>query len=69
MRSSDFILLFFIIYDAVLTWLFFFIYWRTKERNIEQSSYINDLELELAKMREKCYSKTKEDNDGGKRTN
>ena len=69
MRSSDFLLLFFIIYDAIITWLFLFIWWKTKERSNEKDVYIEELHLELAKAREKCYSKNKEDKYGGKRVN
>lgn len=69
MRSSDFLLLFFIIYDVIITCLFFYIWCNTLKRSREKDVYIDELHLELAKAREKCYSKIKEDNDGGKRTN
>ena len=69
MRSSDFLLLFFIIYDVIITWLFLFIWLETKERSNKKDVYIQELHLELAKAREKCYSKNKEDSYGGKRTN
>lgn len=67
MRSSDFLLLFFIIYDVIITWIFFYIWWNIRKRSQQKSNYINDLELELEKIRGMCYSKLKEDNDGGKR--
>ena len=67
MESSDFLLLFFIIYDVIVTWIFFYIWWNTRKRSQQKSNYINDLELELAKVRGMCYSKLEEDNDGGKR--
>ena len=51
MKSSDFLLLFFIIYDVLATWLFIYIWWKTREYSIKKSDYINDLENELAKMR------------------
>ncbi|MBO7043824.1 hypothetical protein J6W34_04725 [bacterium] len=69
MRSSDFLLLFFITYDVIITWIFFYIWWNTRKRSNEKDIYIDELHLELEKAREKCYSKIKEDNDGGKRTN
>lgn len=69
MRSSDFLLLFFIIYDVIITWIFLYIWWETRKRSNKKDSLIYDLNNELAKTRGMCYSKTKEDNDGGKRTN
>ena len=69
MRSSDFLLLFFIIYDVIITWLFIYIWWNTREVSLKKDSYINDIQLELAKTRGMCYSTIKEDNNGGKRVN
>ena len=69
MRSSDFLLLFFIIYDILITWLFCYIWWKTRDCSLKKDVYINDLQLELAKTRGMCYSKLEEDNNGGKRTN
>ena len=66
MRSSDFLLLFFIIYDVIITWIFLFIWLETKERSNKKDVYIDELHLELAKAREKCYSKNKEDSYGNK---
>ena len=67
MRSSDFLLLFFIIYDVIITILFLFIWTKTLEKSYKKDVYIDELFLELEKAREKCYSKNKEDNNGGKR--
>ena len=53
MRGATFLLLFFIIYDVIITWLFFYIWWRTRCRSNEKDSLINDLSNELAKLRKK----------------
>ena len=53
MGSSDFLLLFFIIYDFIITGLFLFIWLKTKEISNKKDVYIEELFLELAKTREK----------------
>jgi len=61
MKSSDFLLLFFIIYDAVITIIYlFFIYHFRKEYN-KIDKYNEELFFEVAKLRQKCYSKNKEE--------
>ena len=60
MRGATFLLLFFIIYDVIITWLFFYIWWRTRCRSNEKDSLINDLSNELAKLRKKWYFRVKE---------
>lgn len=69
MKSSDFLLLFFIIYDVIITLVFFFIWTETRERSNKKDVYIDELHFELEKAREKCYSRLEEDNNGGKRIN
>lgn len=53
MRGVEFMLLFFIIYDAIITWLFFYIWWNTRKRSNEKDDLINDLNNELAKIHKK----------------
>lgn len=53
MKSSDLCLLFFIIYDVIITWLFLYIWLKTRAISIEKSKYIDELLFELAKARRK----------------
>ena len=53
MRGVDFALLFFIIYDVIVTWIFYYIYSKTKERSNEKDKYIDELLFELEKARRK----------------
>ena len=46
-------LLFFIIYDVIITWLFFYIWWNTFKRSNEKDGLIDDLNNELAKLHKK----------------
>lgn len=53
MRGVEFMLLFFIIYDVIATWLFIYIWWNTRKRSNKKDDLINDLNNELAKIRKK----------------
>lgn len=53
MRGVDFALLFFIIYDVIITWVFYYIYSNTKRRSDDKDKYIDELLFELAKARKK----------------
>ena len=56
-----FLLLFFIIYDLIITTIFLIITFNMKRKENERELYIDELQLELVKAREKCYSKNKEE--------
>ena len=60
MENSIFILFFFILYDLIITILFIHIYYKMLEKIKENEKYIEELLLELAKLRKKWYSKIKE---------
>ena len=51
MRGVDFLLLFFIIYDVLITWLFFYIWNKTREISEEKTKYIDELLYEIGKLR------------------
>lgn len=51
MESRDFILLFFIIYDVIITWLFFYIWSKTRRASEEKTRYIDELLYEIGKLR------------------
>lgn len=51
MKSRDFILLFFIIYDVIITWLFFYIWSKTRKLSEEKTRYIDELLYEIGKLR------------------
>lgn len=51
MESRDFILLFFIIYDIIITWIFFYIWNKTRIMSEDKSRYIDELLYELGKLR------------------
>lgn len=51
MESRDFILLFFIIYDVIITWLFFYIWNKTRESSEKKTRYIDELLYEIGKLR------------------
>ena len=53
MRGVEFMLLFFIVYDVVITWIFFYIWWETRKRSIKKDDLIDDLSNELAKIRKR----------------
>ena len=61
MKSSDILLLFFIIYDIVITIVFTFKYLKIKEEYDKIDKYNEELFFEVAKLRQKCYSKDKEE--------
>lgn len=51
MESRDFILLFFIIYDIIITWLFLYIWNKTRKLSEAKSKYIDELLYEIGKLR------------------
>ena len=53
MKSSDFLLLFLIIYNIFLTFIFLIKFYKFKRVNSENDKYIEELIFELAKMRRK----------------
>ena len=53
MGGVEFMLLFFIIYDVIITWLFFHIWWKTRSLSNEKDDLIDDLNNELAKIHKK----------------
>lgn len=53
MRGVEFMLFFFIIYDVIITWVFFYIWWNARKRSNEKDNLINDLNNELAKIHKK----------------
>lgn len=57
MKSSDIMLLFFIIYDIVITIVFIIKYMKIRDRYNELDKYNEELFFEVAKLRQKCYSK------------
>ena len=57
MKSSDLVLLFFIIYDTVITIIFTYKYLKFKEEYNKLDKYNEELFFEVAKLRQKCYSK------------
>ena len=61
MKSSEFLLLFFIIYSVIITTLFLLIIYRLRRDNQKLDKYNEELNFELVKVREKCYSKNKEE--------
>lgn len=57
MKNSDLLLFFFIIYNIVITIVFIIKYFKIKEENDKLDKYNEELNSELAKLRQKCYSK------------
>lgn len=57
MKNSDLLLFFFIIYNIVITIVFMIKYFKIKEENDKLDKYNEELNYELAKLRQKCYSK------------
>lgn len=51
MESRDFILLFFIIYDVIITWIFMYIWNKTRKLSEEKTKYIDELLYEIGKLR------------------
>lgn len=51
MESRDFILLFFIIYDVIMTWIFIYIWSKTRRLSEEKTRYIDELLYEIGKLR------------------
>lgn len=61
MKSSEFLLLFFIIYSGIITILFLLIIYKLRKDNVKLDEYNEELNFELVKLRGKCYSKNKEE--------
>ena len=57
MKSSDLVLLFFIIYNIVITIVFTIKYLKIREEYNKIDKYNEELFFEVAKLRQKCYSK------------
>lgn len=53
MENKDLTLFFFIIYDFIITLLFFYIWWNTRKRSEDKDKYIDELLFELEKARKK----------------
>lgn len=51
MESRDFILLFFIIYDVIITWIFIYIWNKARRLSEEKTRYIDELLYEIGKLR------------------
>ena len=51
MRGVEFLLLFFIIYDVIITWIFIYIWNKTRKISEEKTKYIDELLYEIGKLR------------------
>lgn len=61
MKNSELLLFFFIIYSIIITLIFIFIMYKMNRVNKELDKYNDELFLEIAKLKRKCYSKDKEE--------
>ena len=61
MKNSELLLFFFIIYSIIITLLYIFSMYKFLKEYSELDKYNEELFLELAKLRRKCYSKDKEE--------
>ena len=61
MKNSELMLFFFIIYSIIITFIFIIIIYKTMKKYRELDKYNEELFLEIAKLRQKCYSKDKEE--------
>lgn len=57
MKNSDIMLFFFILYSIIITILFIVLYMKLKKENSKLNEYNEELFFEVAKLRQKCYSK------------
>lgn len=57
MKSSDLVLLFFILYDAIITIIYLISVYRMRREYNKLDKYNEELFFEVAKLRQKCYSK------------
>lgn len=61
MKNSELLLFFFIIYSVIITFVFIAIIYKVIKKYRELDKYNEELFLEIAKWRQKCYSKDKEE--------
>lgn len=61
MKNSDILLFFFILYSLIITIIFILKYYKIKEEYDKLDKYNEELFFEVAKLRQKCYSKNKEE--------
>lgn len=57
MKSSDLVLLFFILYDFIITIISLIVGYKMKREYNKLDKYNEELCFELVKLRKKCYSK------------
>lgn len=57
MKSSDLVLLFLFIYDIIITIIYTIFMYRMKREYNKLDKYNEELFFEVAKLRQKCYSK------------
>ena len=57
MKNSDIVLFFFILYSLIITVIFFIKYDKIKKEYEKLDKYNEELFFEVAKLRQKCYSK------------
>ena len=60
MKSSDLVLLFFVLYDFIITIIYLIFVYRMRREYNKLDKYNEELFFEVAKLRQKCYSKDKE---------
>lgn len=57
MKSSDLVLLFFILYDFIITIIYLISIYKMRIEYNKLDKYNEELFFEVAKLRQKCYSK------------
>ena len=57
MKSSDLVLLFFILYDGIITIIYLISIYKMRSEYNKLDKYNEELFFEVAKLRQKCYSK------------
>lgn len=57
MKSSDLVLLFFILYDSIITIIYLISIYKMRREYNKLDKYNEELFFEVAKLRQKCYSK------------
>ena len=57
MKSSDLVLLFFILYDFIITIMYLIFVYKMRSEYNKLDKYNEELFFEVAKLRQKCYSK------------
>lgn len=51
MKNRELLLFFFIIFNFISSFIYLYFIFKYRDKNIKNEKYINDLELELDKMR------------------